>query len=379
MSTVIHIEIDALFLIILFAIAYQSAKNVSQQMRRVLFRWTVYGIMTNLALDIVWMLIDGVNLPGLILLNKLVNAVFLASGIMVGCVWYLYVLETLGYKITRKMALLIMSPGFLFTVLNLISMKTGWIFRVSEDNVYFRGPLFWLQTAVALLTLLVSFFHIIIRLINRNNRVPRREVLELLQFYTIPVIGTLVALPYTGMPGTWTCASVSIILIYLKSQDHEIVRDSLTGLNNRKMLGQVFSDFVKQETPDAKLYMFMMDLDDFKKINDTLGHPAGDQALVAASKLFTQAVDGKRAMVARVGGDEFMIMGFFRDDTQADAFSRDIQESFRLYNEQNKLPYHLAVSIGYSPYDQGCTLDEIIAKADEKLYQAKRVRKKPSI
>lgn len=125
--------------------------------------------------------------------------------------------------------------------------------------------------------------------------------------------------------------------------------------------------------------MFMMDLDDFKKINDTLDHPAGDQALVAASKLFTQAVDGKRAMVARVDGDEFMIMGFFRDDAQAEVFSRDIQESFRLYNEQSKLPYYLAASIGYCPYDQGCTLDEFIAKADEKLYQAKRVRKKPSI
>ena len=344
-------------------------------MRRVLFRMTVYGIMISLALDIVWKLIDGVDLPALIPLNKLVNALFLAVGIGIGCIWYLYVLETLGYKITKRLALLILAPSFFFTALNLVSIKTGWIFGVAENNVYYRGPFFWLQMAAALTALLVSFFHIVIRLIRKDDRTPRREVRKLLRFYIIPVVGTLVALPFTGMPSTWTCGAASIILIYLDSQDHEIVRDTLTGLNNRKTLGQVFSEFVKQETPGAKLYLFMMDLDDFKKINDTLGHPIGDQALTAASKLFLKAVDGKRAMVARIGGDEFLIMGFFRDDQQADAFSSGIQESFRLYNEEQRPPYHLAASIGYCAYSQGRTLDEFIAEADEKLYQVKNEKK----
>ena len=55
----IHIELDVLFFIILFCIAYQSAKNVNQQMRRVLLRYTVYGIMANLLLDILWLALDG--------------------------------------------------------------------------------------------------------------------------------------------------------------------------------------------------------------------------------------------------------------------------------------------------------------------------------
>lgn len=376
MGTAIHIEIDALFLIILFVIAYQSIRNVSQQMSRVLFRWTVYGIMCSLALDIIWMLIDGVKLPGLFTLNKVVNALILASGIVIGCVWYLYVLETLGYKITRTLSLCVMAPGFLFTALNLVSMKTGWTFYVSEDNVYMRGPLFWLQSAAALSVLLVSLFHILIRLINKDTRAPRTEVIKLLQFYILPVIGTVAALPFSGMPGTWTCAAVSIVLIYLDAQDREIVRDSLTGLNNRKMLGQVFADYARQETANAKLYLFMMDLDDFKKINDTLGHPIGDQALKAASKLLIRAVDGKRAMVARVGGDEFLIMGFFQDDSQADAFCSSIRNSFQEYNAQHQLPYLLAISIGYSRYEKGYTLDEFISRADEKLYQAKRAGKR---
>lgn len=375
MTTAIQIELDALFFLILFVIAYQSIKNVNQQMSRVLFRWTTYGIMCSLVMDIIWLLVDGVKMPGMYFLNKFVNAIFLSFGILLGCVWYMYVLETLGYKITRKLALLVLTPAFIFTALNLASMKTGWIFGVTKENVYFRGPLFWLQTTAALAVLFVSFFHILIRLVNGNTQTPRKEVVKLLRFYIIPVIGTLLSIPFTGMPGTWTCAAVSIILIYLDAQDEEVVRDSLTGLNNRKMLGPVFADFVKQETPDARLFLFMMDLDDFKKINDSLGHPIGDQALMIASKLFIRAVDGKKAMVARVGGDEFLILGFFRDIGEAGVFAQNLLDSFAEYSAREKLPFLLSASIGYRAHQPGQTLDEFIASADEALYQVKRMKK----
>lgn len=376
MATAIHIEIDVLFFLILFVIAHQSVKNVSQQMSRVLFRWTVYGIMCNLALDTLWMLIDGKLFPGAVFLNKLVNAAILGSGIVIAGLWYLYVLETLGYEITRKLGLLVLSPGIALTALNFISMKTGWTFGITENNEYIRGPYFGIQMFVAIATLLVSFFHIFFRLLNTgNHRTPKREVAKLIQFYVIPVVGTLLSVPFAGMPGTWTCAAVSIILIYLDSQDEEIVRDSLTGLNNRKMLGNVFADYQRQETNESRLYLFMMDLDDFKKINDTLGHPVGDQALAAASKLFLQSVDGRKAMVARVGGDEFLILGFFREDAEADAFIRNLMDSFEQYNQREQPPYHFMISAGYAAHQPGQSLDEFIAAADEKLYQMKRKKK----
>ena len=129
-------------------------------------------------------------------------------------------------------------------------------------------------------TLLISFFHILYCSLRRRNRVSRGEIRKLLGFYVIPVIGTLVSMPYTGMPGTWTCAAVSVILIYMNELDREVLRDSLTGLNNRKALDSVFADFSKLSSPGSKLYLFMMDLDGFNGINDRNGHPAGDQALI---------------------------------------------------------------------------------------------------
>lgn len=376
MEVAIHAEIDALFFLILFSIAYHSARNVSQQMSRVLFRYTVYGIMLSLALDTAWILIDGRTFPGAIILNNVINALLLPLGVVLGGVWYLYVLETLGYQISRRLMILLLTPGGVMLILNLLSMRTGWIFFVTEENVYVRGPFFIIQTGAALLMLLISLLHIVTRLINKKGNVSRTVVFKLLQFYIIPVVGTLAALPFTGMPGTWTCASVSIILIYIDDQDGEIMRDSLTGLNNRKTLPSVFSEYVRLAGPESRLYLFMMDLDNFKGINDTLGHPVGDQALTAAAMLFRQSVEGLRSVVARIGGDEFLIMGFFRDEEEAEAFRGRITDNFARYNQQARLPYDLSVSIGYSAHTPGQTLEDFMEAADEKLYLAKRGKKR---
>ncbi|MBR4537291.1 MAG: GGDEF domain-containing protein [Clostridia bacterium] len=375
MATAIHIELNILFFLILVRIVYQSAKNENQQMRRVLFRYTAYGIMSSLVLDTLWKLLDGKRFPLDVAVNQIVNALFLASGIVIGCVWYLYVLETLGYRITRKLTLGIMSPAIVFTTLNLISIKTGWIFYISEENVYMRGPLFWLQTLAALSVLLSSLVHCLIRLFNGRKTVPRRVVLDLIGFYIIPVVGTLASMPITGMPGTWTCAAVSIILMYIDSQDREIVRDTLTGLNNRKMLPSVFEEYTRQVAPGSVLYLYMMDLDDFKSINDTYGHLAGDEALKAASRLFAQAADGKRAMVARVGGDEFLILAMLPGNEAAAEFKDALRARMEQYNEEHSLPYLLNISVGCCAYERGESLEAFMARADEALYREKRVKK----
>jgi len=371
MATAMHIELDALFLLILAVIAFQISRSVSKQMRRILFRYTVYGIIITLGLDILWMLVDGQQFPGGILLNKVINALFLGAGVIMGCVWYLYVLETLGYRLTRWLKCVVMFPGLFFMALNIISIWTEWTFTVNEQNIYIRGPLFWLQTGGALLMLFVSFFHILIDLMRPGKREVRKEAAKLLRFYIVPVIGTLVSMPYTGMPGTWTCAAVSVVLIYMDDQDQEILRDSLTGLNNRKTLGTVFADYVKQAGPQRELFLFMMDLDDFKAINDTYGHSVGDQALVAAAGLLTASVAGRRAIVARYGGDEFLVMGFFTDDQDARNYKMQLLQAFRGFNREGRLPCRVNISIGFAPYMPGQDLGTLVNLADTALYRIK--------
>lgn len=366
MATAIHIELDALCLLMLYAIAHQTLANVNQQMNRVLFRALVYGVMVQLALDILWLLVEGRHSSGAIYANRVVNALYLSVGVMLGCVWYLYVMETLGIRITRRLQTTVMIPGLLSLILNVLSIWTEWTFTVSAENVYAHGPLFWVQMIGAYGMLILPLAHLLVYLLCGKDRVPRRVVLSLLSFYAVPVLGTVVSLFYTGMPGSWTCAAISLVLMYMYDQDNEIVRDGLTGLNNRRTLPGVFAEYVRQ---GESLYLYMMDLDSFKTINDTHGHPAGDQALVAAAGIVTQSMAGRRGIVVRYGGDEFLVMSVA---SEPETLERDIQAGFAQYREAHRPPYKFAMSVGVAKYEPGQTLEALIAQADEALYIAKQ-------
>ncbi len=375
MATAIHIEIDALFLLILCVITWQITHSVSQQMNRILFRYVVFGDMTILALDIIWMLVEGQTFPGARFLNNIINAIYLGGVVIMGGVWYLYVLENLGYKLTRKLVLSTLFPGFVFTVINLISMKTGWIFYINEDNCYIRGPFFYIQTIAALFNLFVSMVHLIVFYFKPQTKISKANILKLMSFYIVPFLGTLIALPFSGMPGTWTCAAVSVILIYMDDQDSAILRDSLTGLNNRKTLESTFASYIRQITEVKNLFLFIMDLNSFKQINDTYGHTVGDQALVDTAKIITRSMKGMQGIVVRYGGDEFVVMGFLPGNAEAVNYEKQVKQDFENWNKEHDTPYSLSTCIGWSKYQEGQELNDLIAKADEKLYQEKRYRK----
>ena len=150
MAPAIHIELDALCLILLCTIAMQSRQSVNQQKDRILFRTTAYGIILLLALDILWVLIEGRQFPGAVALNLIVNALYLGGGVVIGCLWYMYVLESLGYRVTPRLQAIVVLPGTVFMLLNLVSIRTGWIFTVSPENVYRHGPLFWRDAKLVL-------------------------------------------------------------------------------------------------------------------------------------------------------------------------------------------------------------------------------------
>ena len=375
MATAIHIEIDVLFLIILFVIAWQITKSVSKQTIRVLFRYVVYGIISILFADVLWMLLDGKLFPGSIILSKIINALILGMSVTMGSIWYQYVLESLGYNIPQNKARLLMIPAVISAVLNLLSMWTGWIFDITPENHYVRGPWFSIQIILALLMLFISLIHLSIELINPHKRVPKETILKLLSFYIVPVIGTLMAMPFPDMPGTWTCAAVSVILIYMNDQENAIIRDSLTGLNNRKPLEPTFVSYIKQIDSTKNLYLFLFDLDNFKTINDTLGHPVGDQALVNTAQILTDAISGRQGLLIRYGGDEFILLDFFKDEPEAVLFSNQVRKKFAEWNKVHNEPYMLTTSIGYAPYHPDQSLNDLLSAADDKLYEDKRSRK----
>lgn len=151
--------------------------------------------------------------------------------------------------------------------------------------------------------------------------------------------------------------------------EEKSMRDPLTKALNRSMIEKRVADIVTE--PQTKLFsVALIDLDNFKKINDNLGHIAGDKCLLTLTE-FLMKNKRRSDLVGRFGGDEFILI--MPNLNAADALKA--MEFHRKMIEEKSNP-HFTVTIGIAtyPYD-GETLEELIRSADQSLYDAKNAGK----
>ena len=155
--------------------------------------------------------------------------------------------------------------------------------------------------------------------------------------------------------------------------------DDLTGLYNRRGFLTMAEQQFKLEMHNGTargLSLLFADMDGLKKINDTFGHEAGSRAIVALSRLIKSVVRGAD-LVARWGGDEFVVLTIGANDENCDQMIERIYECIDEHNAESREPYLIACSIGIATVDPGrqVTFDEIIAQADAAMYTEKKIRK----
>jgi len=156
---------------------------------------------------------------------------------------------------------------------------------------------------------------------------------------------------------------------------HLAHHDPLTGLANRRMFYEEFEHHLENcERYGPRGALLKMDLDHFKQVNDTLGHAAGDQLLVAVAELLRLRLR-KSDVVARLGGDEFAFVLPEADRASAEQVAADI---VRLVRETassldgGTCARHTTASIGLVLIDQtGMTASELVKTADLTMYGAK--------
>lgn len=143
--------------------------------------------------------------------------------------------------------------------------------------------------------------------------------------------------------------------------------DPLTGAANRLSMNHYFE---VELTDKSQLYLFLLDLDFFKRINDTYGHAVGDKVLIEVATLLRVIL--AKGYVFRVGGEEFALFHSFSAQNDAIAMAETIRE--KLNNsaiEIDGLKINVTASIGVVKYQPGDSLEKCVIKADKQLYKAK--------
>jgi diguanylate cyclase (GGDEF)-like protein/PAS domain S-box-containing protein len=168
-------------------------------------------------------------------------------------------------------------------------------------------------------------------------------------------------------------------ITYQKEQEARLVRqafyDPLTGLPNRSLVHDRLEQLlVEARRSDCKVAVLFLDLDDFKKVNDSLGHEEGDKLLVQAAHRLQNSVR-ESDTVGRLGGDEFVILvGNLARGSDAQPVANHLLEQFRYAFKSNGRDLLLTASIGIAVYpNDGSAPSQLLRHADSAMYYSKGV------
>ncbi|MBX3118458.1 MAG: sensor domain-containing diguanylate cyclase [Fimbriimonadaceae bacterium] len=144
--------------------------------------------------------------------------------------------------------------------------------------------------------------------------------------------------------------------------------DALTGAANRLTFDTVLENLT-EEAEKAPFGVVAIDLDFFKQVNDTYGHPAGDRVLVEVVNKLEQLVRSSD-IVARLGGDEFVVLLADATPERTEQIAKRLRDRLQFYLpvDGNKIPVH--VSVGWAHSSEGVA--DIVSRADRMLYEGKR-------
>ncbi len=283
--------------------------------------------------------------------------------------WVYYILHEANYdfKKHRAVILLMILPIVLTGIVSFVSIFTGWYFTITAANVYVRGPLFFLH-------IIFSYFYILLGIVvvlwQRPN-LSKHAFVPMLLFALPPLVAGILQTMFYGTLIVNPALALSVLMIFLFIQTQRVYTDYLTGLNNRRQFERFVSS-IKPKSAHLNLAGMLIDLDNFKKINDTHGHFVGDEVLMAVSKILTDTFS-PNDFIARTGGDEFFVFFHVNKSTSITNVSQTFIEKLNAFNQNGSFPFEIKCSYGVDLFDYHTykSLPQFMASVDQLMYRQK--------
>jgi diguanylate cyclase (GGDEF)-like protein len=206
--------------------------------------------------------------------------------------------------------------------------------------------------------------------------IEKKYFLSLLLFFIPPTIGTLIQTNVYGVSYNWVGMALSVLIIYFNIQNRGLNTDYLTGAYNSRQLDAYTKSRIKSGGEESSFSAIMFDLDNLKEINDTLGHDTGDEALKDTVSIVRHSIR-ENDFVARVGGDEFVVILDIRDAAELERTKNRIEENIAAFNAEGGRSYNISISYGSAVYDikSGVELQDFFKQLDALMYKEKFEKK----
>lgn len=297
-----------------------------------------------------------------------------ATNLTLPSLWFLYIHNQVfgDIKKIKKFAFFLAGINILNVIIILISLPYGWFYHIDSGNIYHRGPYYLIPVMVMIIMMLSAFLF----LIKNRRRIEKKYFLSLLFFAIPPFVCIFLQLIFYGVSLMLNSVVLSLLIVYFNIQNRYIYTDYLTGVSNRRKLESHLKGRISCCDENDAFSAILIDMDNFKSINDNFGHDVGDDALFTFVQLLKACLRSDD-FIARFGGDEFYIILNISDREILENTVARIKKTIRNFNDSEAKPYKLEFSVGYALYDVNSRMgmDEFQKQLDKLMYADKRLAK----
>ncbi len=357
MSTLFALDLFSM-ISLLFTISL-AKRHIIQNRKNTYYIVAAYMTIALLILEILANLIIIPCDADYIILHKLINSLGFTLSPAVPYVFLKFIGTTDDRYGSRTLWIV---PLAINTLLSLSSYWTGLIFSIDALNHYIRGSVFFMPTTVSML-----YYGIVIYEILKNRaKVARPDTLILFLIFLLPVVCTIIQIAFPHLLLIWPSVALSLLLYYVYSLELQYDYDIQSQIKNRT----AFDKEMAQCASNTDVMIFVFDLNNLKKINDTFGHSEGDK-LIKSTATILNTCFANVGDAFRIGGDEFSVICPNLNDDAADALLITLKHLIDLHNQT--ATHMLELAQGYAHYDvhSSETIYATLSRADDAMYAHK--------
>ena len=358
----------AFFLLAILATIYAKKDVYSYSSK--MFKFIIITNVILLIFEGATFVYNGVNTEFAWYMNHIFNGIVFLITPLVGSFWASYIDHKIFNSKDRiKKRLYYLHPFYIGVVLSIINLFYPVLYSISEDNVYSREALI----SVNIATLYILLFYIFYLVIKNRKLLEKNVFYGVIMFMVFPAIGGALQMLFYGVSLLYSMMALGVVVTYIFLETVGSSKDYLTNLYTRVKSDEFIKNLMDRK---SEFYIIMIDLENFKKLNDKYGHSEGDNVLKCFG-IVLENVFADNALVSRFGGDEFLITVQINKEEKIFEYKQSIRDELLKDEYHNKLLRELRFSYGYSSYRLGDTktIDQLIVEADDYMYIDKALNK----
>lgn len=379
MSAIAYLQINLIPIIVLVILRINTRRTLSYTWRSRDLRFIMVVVACIMVVDSAAWGLDGRQSSGVAVGIWILDTVYFALTEFVAFLWYLYVKDVVEDGLGQRGRDVWISglPLVLFGIFLLTNPWHHLLFYVNAENFYVRGKLFWIHTVLANGYMVLASARALFACRREHVREKRVQYYLLAAFVLLSISAGLIQILFYGTALVWPCTAASLVMVYINLQWKQVTRDGLTGLNNRRRMDQYLESLEPWQDEQESWYLLLLDVDRFKKINDTYGHVVGDTVLRGVADQLKKLFGDTHAFLARYGGDEFVIIIRGRREQEILKLVDEIPEVMERIAWGDEKAWKIKVSVGCVKYDKNImhSTKEWFTLADEKMYEQKSLKK----